>query len=327
MPEKDGYALTIHLPDVHYCIPRHHALQVVLVSLIQVIWLSGCQISVQPSASDTPVRVLVVESFLADISRNVAGDRLTVENLIPNGMDPHTFEPTPQDVVKIANSQVLIVNGAGLETWLSRTLNNSGTPLELIEASSGLTPRNPSRGELVDEQTDPHFWLDPLSVITYVENIREGLCRIDPSGCDTYEQNSVRYITELEGLDGWIKTQVTLIPPGNRLMITNHESFGYYADRYGFQVVGTIIPSVSTGAMPTAMQLSQLIKNIKSSGSKAIFLEAGTNPQLAETIAAETGVVIITNLLTHTLTTNQGPASSYITMMKYDTQLIVNALK
>jgi len=320
--------LTVCLPRVCNRIYHHHSSWLVaLVILIQLIGLTACQTTTPISAIDQLPRVLAVESFLADISRNVAGDRLTVESLIPNGMDPHTFEPTPRDVVKIANSPILIVNGAGLESWLSRTLANSGKPILVIEASSGLTPRKPASGELVDEPTDPHFWLDPLSVVKYVENIRDGLCQADPGGCDSYRQNAEHYNTELEQLDSWIKNQVALIPPGIKLLITNHESFGYYADRYGFQVVGTIIPSVSTGAMPTALQLSELIQKIKSSGAKAIFLEAGTNPQLAETIAAETGVVIITDLITHTLTSTDGPAPTYITMMQYDTQLIVNALK
>ena len=306
---------------------HNHSGLVIMVILIQLAGLTACHTSSLTSAIVHSPRVLAVESFLADISRNVAGDRLTVESLIPNGMDPHTFEPTPRDVVKIANSQVLIVNGAGLESWLSRTLANSGRPILVIEASSGLTPRKPAAGELVDEPTDPHFWLDPLFVVKYVENIREGLCQVDPDGCDIYRQNAEGYISELEQLDSWIKNQVALISPEGRLLITNHESFGYYADRYGFQVVGTIIPSVSTGAMPSALQLSKLIQKIKSSGAKAIFLEAGTNPELAQAIASETGVTIVTGLLTHSLTGADGPADTYIDMMKYDTLLIVDALK
>lgn len=299
----------------------------VLIIVLQSFGFTACQSTgIKPATDQTP-KVLVVESFLADMTRNIAGNRITVDNLIPNGMDPHAFEPTPQDVVKIANSPILIVNGAGLESWLARTLANSGRPLHVIVASSGITPRKPTSGELVDEPIDPHFWLDPLSVVKYVENIRAGLCQAEPAGCTTYQMNADRYITELEQLDTWIKDQIVQIPPGGKLLITNHESFGYYADRYGFKVIGTIIPSVSTGAMPTAMQLSQLIQKIKYSGAKAIFLEAGTNPQLAKTIAGETGVVIITGLITHTLTSSAGPAPTYITMMQYDTNMIVNALK
>ncbi len=327
MPYEDCATLIVRLPHIHISIYDHHCWLVVSVLFIQMIGLTACQTTTPKSTVAQLPRVLVVESFLADISRNVAGDRLVVDSLIPNGMDPHTFEPTPQDVVKIANSPIFIVNGAGLESWLARTLANSGKPVIVIVASTGITPRKPASGELVDEPIDPHFWLDPLSVVKYVENIRDGLCQAEPAGCTTYQKNADRYITELEQLNSWIKDQVAQIPPGRRLLITNHESFGYYADRYGFKVVGTIIPSVSTGAMPTAMQLSQLIQNIKNSDAKAIFLEAGTNPQLAKTIAGETGVVIITGLITHTLTSLAGPAPTYITMMQYDTHLIVNALK
>ncbi len=116
----------------------------------------------------------------------------------------------------------------------------------------------------MNEPTDPHFWLDPLSVKIYVENIREGLCKADPDGCDIYESNAEQYKAELDQLNDWITSQVNQIPPKDRLLVTNHESFGYYADRYGFEVIGTIIPSVSTGAMPTAKQLSILIQKIQS---------------------------------------------------------------
>jgi len=197
----------------------------------------------------------------------------------------------------------------------------------IIEASSGIPPRIPSGDELVDDPVDPHFWLDPLSVTRYVDNIRAGFCNIDPDGCILYDKNAIRYTAELIDLNDWINRQVEQISTKDRLLITNHESFGYFADRYGFDVIGTIIPSVSTGAMPTAKQLGLLIQEIQNKGAKAIFLEAGTNPQLAEMIATETGVVIVTNLLTHTLTPPDGPAPTYITMMLYDTQLIVNALK
>ena len=197
----------------------------------------------------------------------------------------------------------------------------------VIEASSGLSPRTPSSGELVDEATDPHFWLNPINVKTYARNIRDALIEMDPAGRRIYEKNTEDYLLQLDDLNTWITGQVTQIPPENRLLVTNHESFGYFADHYGFGIVGTIIPSVSTGAMPTAQQLTGLIQKIKSTHARAIFLEAGTNPELAQAIANETGVIIVTGLLTHSLTGPAGPADTYIDMMKYDTLLIVDALK
>jgi ABC-type Zn uptake system ZnuABC Zn-binding protein ZnuA len=303
----------------------------VVITLIALL-LSACQGA--PATQSTganapvPIRVLAVETFLADIAQNVAGDRLKVETLMPLGLDPHAFEPTPQDVAKIADCQMLIVNGAGFEAWLAETIRNAGGQRMLIEASAGLASRAPRAGEMpVDEPADPHFWLDPLSVARYVENIRDGFIAADPGGKDVYTRNAAAYIAQLNDLDGRIRQQVDIIPTARRMIITNHESFGYFADRYGFQIVGAIIPSVSTGASPSAQQLAQLVDRIRVSGVTAIFLETGSNPQLAEQIAQETGVKVVSDLYTHSITDAGGKAPTYIAMMKYNVETIVAALK
>jgi ABC-type Zn uptake system ZnuABC Zn-binding protein ZnuA len=278
-------------------------------------------------------KVLAVENFMADIAQNVAGDRVKVDSLIPIGVDPHAFEPVPQDVVKIADSGLLIVNGAGLEeSWLQKTLNNAGGNRLVVEAATGLASRTPRPGELVTPgaqgaATDPHFWLDPTQVITYTENIRDGLIQVDPAGKDVYTRNADNYITQLKTLDQWVADQVSQIPAGRRLLVTNHESLGYYADRYGFTIVGAIIPSTSPEASSSAQQIARLIDQIKATQAPAIFLEAGSNPQLADQIAQETGVKVVTDLYTHFLTGPGGSAPTYIDMIKYNTRIIAAALK
>jgi ABC-type Zn uptake system ZnuABC Zn-binding protein ZnuA len=276
-----------------------------------------------------PVRTLAVESFLADIAQNVAGDRLKVETLIPLGMDPHAYQPTPQDVAKIAASQVLIINGAHFEEWLDKTLENAGGEHLVIESSAGLTSRTPGVNEITDPDHagDPHFWLDPNNTIKYVENIRDGLAQADPAGKTVYAQNAEKYIRQLKDLDAWIQAQVSQIPAERRQMVTNHESFGYFADRYGFTIAGTVIPSTSSEASPSAQQMAALIDGIKRMGVKAIFLETGANPQLAEQIAQETGAKVVTDLYTHSITEAGGEAPTYIEMMKVNVQKIVEALK
>ena len=418
-----------------------------------------------PTVTQSTLKVLAVETFLADIAQNVAGNRLKVDALIPIGVDPHGFEPTPADVRQVADSQVLIVNGAGFEAFLSKLLENAGGKRTLIEASAGLKNREakegeeakvemsdadlanamcgaaggaalknapsgktanaattlpgeeglfsitltkqadgtyagylkletdeagdfqiaigdgklnviqnakaievekkitlkcasltqghlvelskgeaalaltglktdtaslliaPSGGHAHHHEGDPHFWLDPNNVIKYVENIRDGLSQADPTGAATYKTNADVYIAQLKELDQWIAEQVKAIPQERRLLVTNHESFGYLADRYGFQIVGTIIPSVSTGASPSAQQLAALVNQIKSAKAKAIFLETGTNPQLAKQIAQETGIKVVMELYTHSTTDTKGPAPTYIEMMKYNVKAIVDTLK
>ena len=295
--------------------------------------LAGCapQAPDEPAADSGRLRVLVVETFLADITQNIAGERLQIETLIPIGMDPHAFVATPQDVAKISDSQVLVVNGAGFEEWLDEVLANAGGERLVIEAAAGLTsrtaPESAGSGGDQHNEGDPHFWLDPLSVIRYVENIRDGLSLADPAGQEIYAKNAAAYIAQLNELDTWIRAQLKGISPEQRLIVTNHESFGYFADRYGFQIIGTIIPSVSTGATPSAQQMAQLINDIRASGVSAIFIETGANPELADQIAAETGVQVVTDLYSHSISEPGGKAPTYIAMMKYNVTTILEALK
>jgi ABC-type Zn uptake system ZnuABC Zn-binding protein ZnuA len=270
-------------------------------------------------------RVLAIESFLADIAKNVCGDRLVVESLIPVNADPHAYQPSPQDAAKISEVEILIINGANLESFLSPLMQNAGGNQHIISASAGLVSRLDPSGK--HPEGDPHFWLDPNNVIKYVENIRDGLSQADPAGAAIYTANAQKYIGDLLALDDWIKTQVEKVPQSQRLLVTNHETFGYFADRYGFRVVGAIIPSISSGAAPSAQELAALIDQIRSSRAPAIFLETGTNPQLADQIASETGVKVVTDLYTHSLSAPGGPASTYIDMIKYDVTAIVEALK
>jgi len=282
----------------------------------------------QPGAAGGKLNVVAVETFLADIAQNVAGDRLKVIALLPIGLDVHGFEPAPTDLAEVASSNVLIISGTGLEDFLDKMIRNVGGKRLIVEASAGLQPRAMQPGEAPSdhEQGDPHFWLDPVKVITYVQNIRDGLSEADPAGAATYAANADAYIKKLNDLDGWIKEQVKAIPQQNRMLVTNHESLGYFADRYDFAIVGTILASVSSTASPSAQELAQLVTHIKATGVKAIFLETGTNPQLANQIAQDTGVKVVPDLYTHSVSKG-GPAPTYIDMMKYNTTVIVNALR
>lgn len=302
----------------------------ILVILAALI-LAACSPMNSPSKeSNTSLKVLATQNFLTDIAQNVAGERVKVESLIPIGTEPHAFEPTPQDVQKIAQSNVLILNGAGLEEWLEKTLENAGGERAIIEASAGLAMREPHTNEPIHEHADegdPHFWFDPTLVVKYVENIRDGLIAADPAGKETYTANAAAYIAKLNELDGWIKTQVEQIPAERRLMVTDHHTFGYFADRYGFTIIGAIVPGFTTGASPSAQELASLIDQIKDTGAPAIFLEASTSPQMAQQIASETGAKVVTDLYTHSVTEAGGKATTYLDMMKHNVMRIVEALK
>ncbi|GAB4501912.1 MAG: zinc ABC transporter substrate-binding protein [Anaerolineales bacterium] len=301
--------------------------KIVLALLIFPLMFSAC--APASSAPGAGLRVVAVETFLADIAQNVAGDRLKVESLMPVGMDPHAFSPAPQDVIKIAQSDVLIVNGAGLESWLEATLNNAGGQHSVVEAAHGIAFRQPGEGNPATDEPggDPHFWFNPLLVIRYTENIRDGLIAADPAGREIYSQNAEKYIGQLKELDQWIQAEVAKIPPARRLLVTDHETFGYFAERYGFTISGVIVPSYNSGAAPSAQQLAGLVDQIRASASPAIFLEAGSNPQLADQLSSQTGVAVISDLYTHSITSADGPAPTYLAMMRYNVKRIVEALK
>jgi len=295
--------------------------------LVCFLFLGACAAPTPPRA--VSVRVVAVENFLADLAQNVAGERARIEPLMPFGVDPHSFEPTPQDVKKIADSDVLIVNGAGLEEFLDKLLRNADSHAVLVTASQGLIPRTFKPGEphAADNPSDPHFWLDPTLAIQYVKNIRDGLTRADPAGAATYQTNADAYIAKLNALDEKIKQTVSALPPEKRKLVTDHDTLGYYADRYGFEIVGALTPSFSSAESGSAKQLAALVDQIRANDVKAIFLEQGVNPQLAEQIGRETGARIVTGLYTHSLSDAAGPAPTYLRMMEYDTQLIVDALR
>ena len=288
---------------------------------------AGCGTASSPSSG--ALDVVASTSFLADIGQNVAGDRFQVQSLVPLGTDPHAFEPAPSDLKAVAGADLVIVNGGGLEGPLLTTLENAVGDTTIVDASAGLPSRTPKPGEpgLADGEADPHFWLDPELVKTYVKNIEAAFSKADPAGAATYQANAAAYDKKLDALDAWITEQVAQVPAADRKLVMDHASQGYYADRYGFTIVGTVIPSASTGESPTARQLSDLVAAIRATGAKAIFVESSENPQLAEQIGAETGVRVVTDLLDHSLTESDGAAPTYIDMMKYDTRRIVEALR
>jgi len=281
--------------------------------VIFVVVFSSCSRGAAPD-------VLTTTTILEDVTRNIAGDRLTVQSLLPVGVDPHSYQPVPQDAAMVSESKVFVVHGAEYEVFMQALLDNAGGKENVIEASTGLRL-------LSDEQgTDPHLWLDPNNVIAYSDNIREGLSQFDPDGAEVYETNASIYIDQLAELDSWINGQVAQIEPERRVLVTNHEALGYFADRYGFRIVGAVIPSFSSDSAPSAQQMAELIEQIKIQQVPAIFLDASDNPDLAQQIAAETGVKVVTDLHLESLTEG-GPAATYMDLMKDNVTKIVQALQ
>jgi len=291
-----------------------------LIGLLLILSTACSRAAPDVGPTSGPV-VLASTTFLADIARNIAGDRGRIDSLLPMGVDPHAYQPGPADVARIAESTVLVINGLEYEHFLAPLLENAGGERAVIEASAGLAPRE---APVSGRGPDPHMWLDPNLVITYAGNIRDGLADIDPDGRSVYATNAEAYIVQLQELDQWIDEQVAQIPAQKRLLVTNHEALAYFADRYDFTIVGTVVAGASSDAAPSAQQMAQLVDQIESSRAPAVFLNITDNPSPASQIARETGARIVDDLYVESL---HPDAPSYIDMMKHNVTRIVDALK
>ncbi len=292
---------------------------------LTVLFVAACGPLTSSTPQSGPV-ILASTTFLADIAQNVAGDRVHITSLLPPGLDPHTFQATPSDIRKIAESTMVIVNGLDYDQFIKPMLENAGGTRLVITASDGLEARQ-AKEETGETAIDPHMWMAPTRVIKYVENIRDGLTKTDPDEANVYKANADAYISQLNELDTWITQQVAQIPQERRLLVTNHDSLGYFAESYGFTVIGTIVPGVSSDASPSAQQIAALIDEIKSTGAPAVFLNRSDNPQLADQVANETSITVVTDLYIESLSPSDGAAATYIDMMKHNVSRIVEVLK
>ena len=275
--------------------------------------LGGCGGASTSAGQAAPL--LADNTFMADIVRNVAGDVLPVASLLPQGADPHAFEARPKDARRVAESRAVIINIPGFEPAIDQLIAGTGKKgPQVIEAGAGIAGVN----------DDPHVWMDPLAVITCVDNIRAGLTLLDPSAAEVFARNAQAYDAKLRELDQWIVSQVATIPAPRRLLVTNHESLGHFAERYGFRVVGTVYPTVSGDGSPSAKGLAELVKQMRATGAPAVFLEAGSISDVADELAKETGVRVVSDLYVHS--TGKG-ATTYVDMMRWDVNLIVGALR
>ncbi len=299
-----------------------------LLALCVLLALSGCGAPLADSSSRpgaSKLQVVATTTIIGDLVRRVAGDRAEVTVLLPPDADPHMFEPRPGDVAAIGRAQVLFMNGAGLEAFLEPLLRSAGGQPLIVECAGGLMLR--TREEGGQQIADPHLWFDVRNAMHYVERIRDGLIQADPAGRDVYTTNAERTLAQLNELDVWIVEQVNQIPPERRKLVTSHDTFGYFAQRYGFEVIGALFPTSGAEAQPSAQEVAALIEAIKAAGVKAIFTESTVDPKFAEQIARDAGVKVVTKLYTDSLGGPGSGAETYVDMMKYNVRAIVESLK
>jgi len=282
-----------------------------------------------PSSQGSKLSVVTTTTQIRSMAEAVAGDKVTVRSILTPGADAHEFEPNPSDAQAVAGSSLVLKNGLGLDNWIDKFLENAGGTRPIVTVTEGISPRSPLAGEEHKGEigADPHVWFSATNAMTMTRNIREALVKVDPGNAATYNANTDAYLQKLDELDKYILAQVATVPPEDRKMVTNHDGFGYFIDRYGLKFVGSIIPSMSSEAEPTPQDLADIIRKIKAEKVKAIFLESSINPSLAQQIGGEAGVKVVDTLYGDSLGAPGTPGADYLGMMRYNTDTIVAALK
>ncbi len=292
--------------------------------LVALLGLAACSPGTPPGVSGAPangLRVVATTTVFADLVAQVGGGRVTVTALVPKGGVVETFDPTPSDARRLVEAQLVVANGLALDDWLTALAADAGTQAPIVRLANNL----PGATYLTDPDgaTNPHLWLDVGNARRYVARIAEELGRLDPAGAATYAAGAAAYDARLVDLDAWIRGQIATVPAADRRVVSSHEAFPYYAAAYGIEVVDVIVPV--PGQEPSAAQIARLVEAIRSSGVRAVLAEAQFNPAVAERIAAETGVRVVTNLYSDSV--GDPPADTYEGLMRWDTERIVEALR
>lgn len=295
------------------------------------------------SLNGGPLQVVATTSIIGDVVAQVGGDAIQLTTLIAPGQDPHSYEPAARDLATAADADVIFVNGWDLEESLVRNLENSGEDVPLVPVSAHIVPlafgedeheaheaEETAEDDHEHSGADPHVWQSIPNVVQWVKNIQEILSTLDPANTAVYENNAAAYLAELAELETYAAGQLTAVPPENRVLITNHDALGYFAHEYGFEILGTVIPGVSTLTEASASDLAALVELMAEHGACTIFTENTGSMALAQAVAAELqncdGVQVI-QLYSDALGPVGSGADSYITMFRANVDAIVGGLE
>jgi zinc/manganese transport system substrate-binding protein len=271
-----------------------------------------------PQHAEARINVVASFSILADFVKNVGGDRVNVTSLVgPNG-DVHVYAPSPQDAKTIADARLVVINGLGLEGWLPRLLQSSGSKATVVTASTGVSPLK------LGSEADPHAWQSVVNAKIYVTNIRDALVQADALDGDYFRRNADRYLAELDALDREVRNEMEKIPPARREVISTHDAFGYFAKDYGIAFIAPL--GVSTETEPSARDIATIIVQVKKDEIPAVFLENITDDRLIRRISEETGAQVGGTLYSDSLTDEKGPVPTYIAMVRHNIKALASAL-
>jgi len=277
-----------------------------------VLMVAGCG-----SSGSDPGKVAVVATTtqIGDFVREVGGGHVDVTQILAPNTDPHDYEPRPNDVTGTAGAKVIFTNGDNLDAWMDKVVSDSGSDAKVVDLGAGVPVKLPGESSGPEaSQYDPHWWHDPRNAEAAVRQIATQLSAVDPKDRAAFETNAAAYEAKLRALDTGIMQCFAGVPAADRKLVTDHDAFGYFANRYGIQVVGAVIPSQTTQAQPNAKDLSDLANLVRSEGVRAIFPESSLSPKLAQTIASETGASADHTLYGDTLGPQGSSGDTYLRM-------------
>jgi len=277
-----------------------------------------------PAAAQERLKVIASFSILADLVKNVGGERVEIGALVGAGSDAHVYAPTPADARRVAEARLVVVNGLGFEGWLDRLVKASGSKATVTVATKGIKTRKAGGGQDHGHDVDPHAWQAVANVKIYVANIRDALAAADPAGADAYRANATAYSARLDALEAAVRSAVAKIPAARRKIITNHDAFGYFEAAYGIKFIAP--QGVATDSEPSARDVARIITQIKRQKIPAVFLENISDPRLMQRIAKETGARIGGTLYSDALTEANGPAPTYIDLIRHNLTTLAGAL-
>ncbi|MGL9623569.1 zinc ABC transporter substrate-binding protein [Bradyrhizobium sp. U531] len=280
--------------------------------------LSALLLIASPLHAAERLNVVASFSILADLVRNVGGDRIDLTTLVGPDSDVHVYTPAPGDAKRIAAARLVIVNGLGLEGWLPRLVQSAGSKAIVVTASAGIAPLK------LGSAADPHAWQSIPNVRIYVADIAKALAAADPDDAAFFDAQAKAYLEKLETLDREVREAVVRIPSERRKVISTHDAFGYFAAEYGIQFVAPL--GVSTETEPSARDIAAIIGQIRAQKIPAVFLENISDDRLIRRIAAETGVKVGGTLISDGLTGEKGPAPTYIDMVRHNIKALTSAL-
>ncbi len=301
-----------------------------LRDLVMVLSLALAGLAADRAASQERMKVVATFSILADLAKNVGGDRVEVATLVGPDGDAHVYAPSPADGQRLAEARVVVANGLSFEGWIDRLIKASGTKAMVVVATAGVSPladkhrHDRKHGHGHRQAVDPHAWQSVPNARIYVTNIRNALIAADPAGRAVYEANAAAYLAKLDALDQEIRDAVARLPADRRKVIASHDSFRYFEDTYGVDF--TAPQGVSTEAEASAKDVARIIQQIRREKIGAIFLENVSDPRLSEQIARESGARLGGKLYSDALSAPDGPAGTYIDMMRHNIRAISAAL-